>query len=163
MLRTMLKSKIHRATVTQADLHYVGSVTVDQDLLDAADLLPGELVHIVDIDNGNRLETYTIAGERGTGIIGVNGAAARLVHPGDLVILIGYGQMETAEARVFQPRVVFVDADNRITGLGGDPADAPAGSGLLRGDTDARAIRAQAYGDVDGAAPGAPTHARSEA
>ena len=99
MLRTMMKSKIHRATVTQADLHYVGSVTVDEDLLDAADLLPGELVHIVDITNGARLETYTIAGERGSGVIGINGAAARLVHPGDLVILIGYGQMETAEAR----------------------------------------------------------------
>jgi aspartate 1-decarboxylase len=163
MLRTMLKSKIHRATVTQAHLHYVGSVTVDQDLLEAADLLPGELVHIVDIDNGNRLETYTIAGPRGSGVIGVNGAAARLVHPGDLVILIGYGQMETAEAQVFRPRVVFVDAANRITHLGGDPAEAPEGSGLLRGDTDGRAIPAQAYGDVDGAAPGAPTHARSEA
>ena len=99
MLRTMMKSKIHRATVTQADLHYVGSVTVDEDLLDAADLLPGELVHIVDITNGARLETYTIAGERGCGVIGINGAAARLVHPGDLVILIGYGQMETAEAK----------------------------------------------------------------
>ncbi len=94
MLRTMMKSKIHRATVTQADLHYVGSVTVDEDLLDAADLLPGELVHIVDVTNGARLETYTIAGERGSGVIGINGAAARLVHPGDLVILIGYGQMD---------------------------------------------------------------------
>ena len=83
MLRTMMKSKIHRATVTQADLHYVGSVTVDEDLLDAADLLPGELVHIVDVTNGARLETYTIAGERGSGVIGINGAAARLVHPGD--------------------------------------------------------------------------------
>lgn len=101
MLRNMMKSKIHRATVTQADLHYVGSVTVDEDLLDAADLLAGELVHIVDIDNGNRLETYTIAGERGSGVIGINGAAARLVHPGDLVILIAYGQMEDAEAREF--------------------------------------------------------------
>ena len=99
MLRTMMKSKIHRATVTQADLHYVGSVTVDEDLLDAADLLPGELVHIVDVTNGARLETYTIAGERGSGVIGINGAAARLVHPGDVVILIGYAQMETAEAR----------------------------------------------------------------
>ncbi len=98
MLRTMMTSKIHRATVTQADLHYVGSVTVDEDLLDAADLLAGELVHIVDITNGARLETYTIAGERGSGVIGINGAAARLVHPGDLVILIAYGQMETAEA-----------------------------------------------------------------
>ena len=99
MLRTMMKSKIHRATVTQADLHYVGSVTVDEDLLDAADLLPGELVHLVDVTNGARLETYTIAGERGSGVLGINGAAARLVHPGDTVILIAYGQMETAEAR----------------------------------------------------------------
>ena len=143
MLRTMMKSKIHRATVTQADLHYVGSVTVDEDLLDAADLLPGELVHIVDIDNGARLETYTIAGPRGSGIIGINGAAARLVHPGDLVILVGYGQMETAQARDFQPSVVFVDAENRITGTGSDPAAVvPEGgvpsrvhsSVLLRGD-----------------------------
>jgi aspartate 1-decarboxylase len=135
MLRTMMKSKIHRATVTQADLHYVGSVTVDEDLLDAADLLPGELVHIVDISNGARLETYTIAGERGSGVIGINGAAARLVHPGDIVILIGYGQMETAEARAHRPHVVFVDADNRITGTGDDPAEALPGTGLVRGDT----------------------------
>jgi aspartate 1-decarboxylase len=146
MLRTMMKSKIHRATVTQADLHYVGSVTVDQDLLDAADLLPGELVHIVDIDNGARLETYTIAGPRGSGIIGINGAAARLVHPGDLVILIGYGQMEDAEARDFKPSVVFVDSENRITGTGSDPASPVPdelaqrasrrvpGTGLARGD-----------------------------
>jgi aspartate 1-decarboxylase len=144
MLRTMLKSKIHRATVTQADLHYVGSVTVDEDLLDAADLLPGELVHIVDINNGARLETYTIAGPRGSGVIGINGAAARLVHPGDLVILIAYGQMETAEAKAYLPKVVFVDADNKITGMGGDPAETPEGSGLLRGD--------QAYRGADGAA-----------
>src|SRR5919205_3222537 len=112
MMRIMMKSKIHRATVTQADLHYVGSVTVDPDLMDAADLLPGEQVHIVDIDNGARLETYVIPGERGSGVIGINGAAARLVHTGDLVILIGYGQMETAEARELRPHVVFVDADN---------------------------------------------------
>jgi aspartate 1-decarboxylase len=134
MFRTMMKSKIHRATVTQADLHYVGSVTVDEDLLDAANLLPGELVHIVDIDNGARLETYTIAGERGSGVIGINGAAARLVHPGDLVILIGYGQMEDAEAREFEPSVVFVDSENRIIGTGSDPAEALPGSGLIRGD-----------------------------
>jgi aspartate 1-decarboxylase len=146
MLRTMMKSKIHRATVTQADLHYVGSVTVDEDLLDAADLLPGELVHIVDVTNGARLETYTIAGERGSGVIGINGAAARLVHPGDLVILIGYGQMETAQARTFRPSVVFVDAANRIVGTGSDPAGVPdeashpavAGTGLVRGDLVAR-------------------------
>ncbi|EFQ83331.1 aspartate 1-decarboxylase [Aeromicrobium marinum DSM 15272] len=134
MLRTMMTSKIHRATVTQADLHYVGSVTVDADLLDAANILPGEQVHIVDIDNGNRLVTYTIEGERGSGVIGINGAAARLVQPGDLVILIGYGQMEDAEARSFEPSVVFVDADNRIVGTGSDPAEVLPGSGLLRGD-----------------------------
>ena len=96
MFRTMLKSKIHRATVTQADLHYVGSVTVDADLLDAADLLPGEQVAIVDVTNGARLETYVIPGERGSGVIGINGAAAHLVHPGDLVILISYAQMDDA-------------------------------------------------------------------
>ena len=138
MLRTMMKSKIHRATVTQADLHYVGSVTVDEDLLDAADLLPGELVHIVDVTNGARLETYTIAGERGSGVIGINGAAARLVAPGDIVILIGYGQMEIAEARDFRPSVVFVDADNKVVGTGSDPAEALPGSGLVRGDLVAR-------------------------
>jgi aspartate 1-decarboxylase len=135
MLRTMMTSKIHRATVTQADLHYVGSVTVDEDLLDAADLLPGELVHIVDVTNGARLETYTIAGERGSGVIGINGAAAHLVHPGDLVILIGYRQMTTEEARALRPHVVFVDADNRVVATGEDPAAAVAGSGLARGDT----------------------------
>jgi aspartate 1-decarboxylase len=122
MLRTMLKSKIHRATVTQADLHYVGSITIDPDLLDAADLLPGELVHVVDINNGARLETYCIEGERGSGVIGINGAAARLVHTGDLIIVIGYGQLDDAEAREYEPRVVFVDADNRIIGTGADPA-----------------------------------------
>ena len=137
MLRTMMKSKIHRATVTQADLHYVGSVTVDEDLLDAADLLPGELVHIVDITNGARLETYTIAGERGSGVIGINGAAARLVHPGDLVILIAYGQMDTNEARAHQPHVVFVDEANRILASGSDPAETFDGPGLVRGDVTA--------------------------
>jgi aspartate 1-decarboxylase len=88
VLRTMMTGKIHRATVTQADLHYVGSVTVDEGLLDTAGLLPGELVHVVDVTNGARLETYTIAGERGSGVLGINGAAAHLVHPGDVVILI---------------------------------------------------------------------------
>src|SRR5659263_572763 len=122
MLRTMMKSKIHRATVTQADLHYVGSVTVDEDLLEAADLLPGELVHIVDVTNGARIETYTIAGERGSGVLGINGAAARLVHPGDVVILIAYAQKEKEEAREYQHSVVFVHADNRIVGTGSDPA-----------------------------------------
>jgi aspartate 1-decarboxylase len=132
--RTMLKSKIHRATVTQADLHYVGSVTVDEDLMDAADLLAGEQVAIVDVTNGARLETYVIPGERGSGVIGINGAAARLVHPGDLVILIAYGLMEDAEARAYAPRVVFVDADNRVVARGSDPAEALPGTALRRGD-----------------------------
>ncbi|MEV6910538.1 aspartate 1-decarboxylase [Amycolatopsis sp. NPDC051071] len=133
MYRTMLKSKVHRATVTQADLHYVGSVTVDEDLMDAADLLPGEQVSIVDVTNGARLETYVIAGERGSGVLGINGAAAHLVHPGDLVILISYAQMENAEAATFRPRVIFVDADNRIVEKGANPGHAPEGSGLLSG------------------------------
>ena len=133
MFRTMMKSKIHRATVTQADLHYVGSVTVDEDLLDAADLLAGELVHIVDVTNGARLETYTIAGERGSGVIGINGAAAHLVHPGDLVILIAYGQLDEKELGSYAPRVVFVDAANRVVELGSDPAHAPEDSGLRSG------------------------------
>ena len=120
----MFKSKIHRATVTHADLHYVGSVTVDLDLLEAADILPGELVSIVDITNGARLETYTIAGERGSGVIGINGAAAHLVHRGDLVILITYAAMTTEEARTYVPSVVHVDAQNRIVQRGTDPAEA---------------------------------------
>lgn len=124
MLRTMFHAKIHRATVTEANLHYVGSVTVDQNLLDAANILPGELVSIVDITNGARLETYTIAGERDSGVVGINGAAAHLVHPGDLVILIAYAQMQDAEARSYQPNVVHVDDSNRIIGLGPDPAEA---------------------------------------
>jgi aspartate 1-decarboxylase len=133
MFRTMLKSKIHRATVTQADLHYVGSVTIDEDLMDAADLLPGEQVAIVDINNGARLETYVIPGDRGTGVIGINGAAARLVAPGDLVILISYAMLDDAAARTYEPKVVFVDAANTIMGLGGDPAEAlPAQPGSLR-------------------------------
>jgi aspartate 1-decarboxylase len=134
MYRTMLKSKIHRATVTQADLHYVGSVTVDEDLMDAADLLAGEQVAIVDVTNGARLETYVIAGPRGSGIIGINGAAARLVHPGDLVILIAYALMSDADAREYIPRVVFVDSENRVTGTGSDLAEALPQTGLLRGD-----------------------------
>ena len=134
MFRTMLKSKIHRATVTQADLHYVGSVTIDEDLMDAADLLPGEQVAIVDVTNGARLETYVIAGERGSGVIGINGAAARLVHSGDLVIIISYCQVADAEARSLRPKVVFVDTDNRIVGTGHDPAEALPESDLLRGD-----------------------------
>ncbi|HEY2764044.1 MAG TPA: aspartate 1-decarboxylase [Pseudonocardiaceae bacterium] len=133
MLRTMLKSKIHRATVTHADLHYVGSVTVDENLMDAADLLTGERVAMVDITNGARLETYIIPGARGSGVIGINGAAAHLVAPGDLVILISYATMDETEARSYRPQVVFVDAANRIVDQGNDPARAPEGSGLITG------------------------------
>ena len=131
MFRTMLKSKIHRATVTQADLHYVGSCTIDADLMDAADLLEGEAIDVVDINNGNRLTTYCIAGQRGSGIIGINGAAARQISPGDLVIIIGYGIMDEEEARSRSPRVIFVDENNAIRDAGNDPADAPEGFGLL--------------------------------
>lgn len=122
--RTMLKSKIHRATVTHADLHYVGSLTVDLDLLEAADLLPGELVTVVNINTGDRFETYTIAGERGSGVIGVNGAAARLAAAGDLVIVISWASVESTDAPGFVPRVVHVDAANRIVELGADAAAA---------------------------------------
>jgi aspartate 1-decarboxylase len=106
----MLKSKIHRATVTDCDLHYVGSITIDADLLDAADILEHEQVHVVDVDNGARFETYTIAGERGSGTIQVNGAAARLVHRGDTVIVISYAQYDREELRAHEPRVVHVEA-----------------------------------------------------
>lgn len=129
--RTMFKSKIHRATVTHANLHYVGSVTVDLDLLDAADILPGELVAIVDVTNGARLETYTIAGERGSGVLGINGAAAHQINIGDTVILITYAQMSTEQARKFSPAIVHVDGDNRIVELGCDPA-AAVGDGVSR-------------------------------
>lgn len=124
VLRTMFTSKIHRATVTHADLHYVGSLTVDSDLLEAAHLLPGERVSVVDVTNGARFETYLIAGEPGSGVIGVNGAAAHLAAVGDLVIVIAYGLMDEAEARAFTPTVVHVDAQNRIHSVGHDPAEA---------------------------------------
>src|SRR4051794_16344398 len=140
----MLKSKIHRATVTDANLHYVGSVTVDEDLMRAADLLPGEQVAIVDVTNGARLETYVITGPAGSGVIGINGAAAHLVSPGDLVILISYGVMDDAEARTYQPRVVFVDEANRVLDRGADPARVPdtaPATSLLRPGTEARAPR----------------------
>ena len=133
-MRIMMKSKIHRATVTQADLHYVGSVTIDADLMEAADLLEGEKVAIVDISNGARLETYVITGERGSGVIGINGAAARLVHEGDLVIIISYGMYDDAEARSLKPSVVHVDAKNRVVKLGKDAAEPVPGSNQKRGD-----------------------------
>ena len=114
MQRTMLKSKIHRATVTDSDLHYVGSITIDPDLLEAADILEHEQVHVVDVDNGARFETYTIAGERGSGEIKVNGAAARLVHNGDTVIVISYAGYDRTEMEHYVPRVVHVDRENSI-------------------------------------------------
>ncbi|MGC5344124.1 aspartate 1-decarboxylase [Streptomyces sp. DT24] len=144
MHRTMLHSKIHRATVTQADLHYVGSVTIDRTLMDAADLLPGEQVDIVDIDNGNRLTTYVIEGERDSGTIGINGAAARLISPGDLVIIIGYQVLDDRAARTARPHVVFVDEGNRPLSVGADPAEVPdftEAARLIRGDVTEGAAR----------------------
>lgn len=126
MQRTMMKSKIHRATVTQANLDYVGSITIDVDLMEAADLLPNEKIQIVDNDNGNRLETYVIEGERGSGVIGLNGAAARMVYPGDTVILISYATMDESEAREHDPTVVFVDDHNRVLRTGVEIAGAVA-------------------------------------
>lgn len=130
VFRTMLKSKIHRATVTQADLHYVGSCTIDADLMEAADILEGEQIDIVDINNGNRLTTYAITGDAGTGVIGINGAAARLISPGDLVIIIGYAQYSREELADYKPNVIFVDENNKQIELCDDPAHAPEGSGL---------------------------------
>jgi len=118
----MFASKIHRARVTHSDLHYVGSLTVDLDLLDAAHMLPGQQVSVVDVDNGERFETYLIAGERGSGVIGVNGAAAHKAHIGDTVILITYAQMTRDEAAAFSPVVVHVDTKNRIVDIGDDPS-----------------------------------------
>ena len=130
MQRFMLHSKIHRATVTQADLHYVGSLTIEMDLMDAAGMLPGQQVDVVDVDNGNRLTTYAIEGERGTGIVCINGAAARLVSPGDIVIIISYAAMDDEEARTYEPQVVFVDGNNTIVEQYHDAGDVPDGFGL---------------------------------
>ena len=133
-MRIMMKSKIHRATVTQADLDYVGSVTLDAALMEAADLLEGEQVAIVDITNGARIETYVIPGERGSGVIGINGAAAHLVHPNDLVIIMSYAVLSDAEARALKPRVGHGDERNRIVKLGDDAAEPVPGSSQKRGD-----------------------------
>jgi aspartate 1-decarboxylase len=114
MQRTMLKSKIHRATVTDCDLHYVGSITIDPELLEAADIREFEQVAIVDVDNGARFETYTIAGEPGSGEMKLNGAAARLVHRGDTIIVISYGAYDPDDLELYEPRVVHVDVHNQI-------------------------------------------------
>jgi len=113
MQRIMMKSKLHRATVTEANLNYVGSITIDEDLMDAANLWENEKVQIVNNNNGARLETYIITGERGSGVICLNGAAARLVQPGDQVIIISYAVMEEAEAKSYKPVVVILDSDNK--------------------------------------------------
>jgi len=114
MRRTMLKSKIHRATITGSDLSYVGSITIDPDLLEAADILPHEQVHVVDVDNGARFVTYTLVGERGSGVIQVNGAAARLVHTGDTIIVISYAEYSRKDLVAYEPVVVHVDRSNAI-------------------------------------------------
>jgi aspartate 1-decarboxylase len=117
MQRTMLKSKIHRATITASDLHYVGSITIDPELLEAANVLPFEMVAVVDVDNGARFETYTIAGERGSKEIKVNGGAARLVHQGDTIIIISYGSYDERELAAYSPTVVHVDLNNQIVAV----------------------------------------------
>lgn len=122
MQRHMLKSKIHRATVTGCDLHYVGSITLDAELMESADLLPGELVHVLDVDNGNRFETYVIEGPPGSGEVCLNGAAARLVHQGDRVIVVSYGVYDEHELASHKPRVVHVDERNAIVQVDSDPA-----------------------------------------
>ena len=115
MQRTMLKSKIHRATITDSDLHYVGSITIDSELLEAANIRENEQVHVLDIDNGARFETYTIAGVPGGGEMKINGAAARLVHTGDTIIVVSYANYDEAELENYEPRVVHVEKDtNRI-------------------------------------------------
>ena len=117
VFRTMMKSKIHRATVTQADLDYIGSITIDSDLMKAADLVAYEKVHVVDIDNGARLETYAIEGPAGSGAVEINGAAARLVHAGDRIIIMSYAQVSDEEARSMRPTVVLVDDRNAPTSI----------------------------------------------
>jgi aspartate 1-decarboxylase len=126
MRRRMFSSKIHRATVTVANVDYEGSVTIDQDLLDASGILEWEEVHIWDVTNGNRLATYAIAGPRGTGIIGINGAAAHLINPGDIVILATFVELEDAEARAHEPTAVFVDEHNRVKELRPEIVSVPA-------------------------------------
>ena len=135
MLRHFLLGKIHRATVTRADLDYVGSITIDLDLVEAAGFAENEKIDIYDVTNGSRLATYVIPGVRGSGEIGINGAAAHLVKPGDLVILASDGWMTAEEAAANRPKVVHVDGANRIVELGADPAaPAPGTIGLVRGD-----------------------------
>lgn len=129
-----LKAKIHRATVTQSHLNYVGSITIDQDLMEAAGILRHEKVDLVNVTNGARLSTYVIEGPRGSGVIGVNGPSARQAQVGDIVLIVSYASVSPEEAADFVPKIVFVDGNNKITGFGHDPAEVPPGSGLVRGD-----------------------------
>ncbi len=138
-MRTVLKSKIHRARVTQADLHYEGSITIDADLMEAADMLPFEQVHVLDVDNGARLTTYAIEGERGSGQVCINGAAARLVSPGDTVIILTYKTATDDEARALEPSLIYVDELNRIARIGHHIEPAPV---ALAARTEARRWRA---------------------
>lgn len=128
MQRTLLAGKIHRATVTQADLHYVGSITIDADLMASADIVEGEQVHVVDITSGARLVTYAITGAAGSGVIGINGAAAHLVSPGNLVIIMSFLQVDESERALHEARVVHVDSANRIVALGSDPSQPVPGA-----------------------------------
>ncbi len=114
MFITLMKSKIHRAVVTEADLNYVGSITIDEDLMDAANIIENEKVQVVNNNNGSRFETYVIKGEKGSGMICLNGAAARLAHPGDIVIIISYGMFDQIEAKSYEPQIVFVDESNKV-------------------------------------------------
>jgi aspartate 1-decarboxylase len=129
-----MKSKIHRATVTQSHLNYIGSLTISADLMEAAEILPNEKVQLVNLNNGARLSTYVIEGPRGAGVIGVNGPSARLAQLGDMVIILTYAAVTSEEARTHKPTVVHVDGKNRITGLGNDAAEALPGSDTVRGD-----------------------------
>lgn len=134
MFREMLKSKIHRATVTQADLHYVGSLTLDRTLMERAALLPGEKIDVVNINNGNRLSTYVNEGPPDSGVIGINGAAARLVSPGDLIIIVAYTSVADGDVATPRPRAVFVDENNRPLSVTDHPADTGGDVELVRGD-----------------------------
>ncbi|MDK7337731.1 MULTISPECIES: aspartate 1-decarboxylase [Actinomycetaceae] len=132
IMRSMIQGKIHRATVTGADLHYVGSITIDEELLDAANIAPGQRVDVADVNNGNRLSTYTIAGPRGSGVIQLNGAAAHLVNLGDLVIIMAYCQVPESMVKGWEPAVAFVDADNHIVEVGSSAGTVPEDSDRAR-------------------------------
>ena len=132
IMRSMIQGKIHRATVTGADLHYVGSITIDAELLDAANIAPGQQVDVADVNNGNRLSTYTIAGPRGSGVIQLNGAAAHLVNLGDLVIIMAYCQVPESMVKGWEPAVAFVDADNHIVEVGSSAGTVPEDSDRAR-------------------------------